>query len=91
MVIKKETTNFTWFTPTLGLRPPKIVQTKPSGFFYFYLSLQTRLQNCSSNTAISQQNLSHIENEPYLANSPYHEAIFETSKATNITSWGFSR
>ena len=27
--------NFTWFTPTLGLRPPKIVQTKPSRFCIF--------------------------------------------------------
>ena len=31
--------DFTWFTPTLGLRPPKIVQTKPSGFL-FLLGIQ---------------------------------------------------
>ena len=44
--------NFTWFTPTLGLRPPKIVQTKPSKF-YIFIKKSNKVTICNVNVAIN--------------------------------------
>ena len=65
------TTEFTWFTPTLGLRPPKIVKNKPSGFFLFLLVFQQGYNISSSNTAAFQRK-AHIDNN---TKKPYCKAF----------------
>ena len=49
--------NFTWFTPTLGLRPPKIVQTKPSRFLFIYTKYSNKDYNTSSSNTASFQDI----------------------------------